>query len=175
MVPNIDSDILESELAQLRDTNLSREQIDEIVRGLGQIIGLEDLELDEHGVAELTVDDSLELSLIHIPTYPGIIAAVAMPERAEENTSVLRKLLQVNMSWSLTQGGSFVFVPPRLALCRLVPLTAGNSKLLDRELATFVALGKAWKAEIITYQSENEGSTDSSTDQSDQDFVGLKV
>lgn len=175
MIPKIDSDVLEAELAQLRESDLTREQVDEIIRGLGKIVGLDDLALDEHGVAELTVDDALELSLIHLKNYPGIIAAVAMPEGAEDNPAILRKLLQVNMSWSLTQGGSFVFVPPRLALCRLIPLTAGDSAVLDQELATFVALGKAWQAEIESCRSGNDTSEDPSVGQADEDCVGLKV
>ena len=174
MIPRIDSDAMESELAQMREMKLSREQVDEILKDLGKIVGLEDLVLDENGVAELTVDDSTDLSLIHLETFPGIVAAVAMPEGAEAESKVLRRLLQVNMSWSLTQGGSFVFVPPQLALCRMIPLTPGDSARLDRELATFVALGNAWRDEIVACL-RGETPEDPATSLEDNGAVGLKV
>lgn len=174
MIPKIDSDVLESELAKLRETELSREEVNKILHGLGEIIGIEDLALDEHGVVELTIDDTLEVSLIHLQNFPGIVVAIAMPKGSEESAAVLRKLLQVNMSWSLTQGGSFVYVPPQVALCRLIPLTSGDSARLDRELATFVALGKAWQAEIEACPI-GDAPEDVSNDQSDEDVVGLRV
>lgn len=173
MIPQIDSDALESELARLRDSELSRDDVNELLSELGKAIDFEDLALNEQGVAELTVDDSVELSLIHLKSFPGIVAAIAMPEGAEEHETVLRRLLQVNMSWTLTQGGCFVFVPPQLALCRLIPLTTGDSTRLDRELATFVALGKAWQAEIEACRT---GSAETPADQrADEGVVGLKV
>lgn len=176
MIPEIDSDALEAELSRLRDTELSREQIDEIIHGLGDIIGVEDLALDEQGVAELTVDDDVELSLIHLPAFPGIVAAAAMPEGAEENDLVLRRLLQTNMSWSLTQGGSFVMVPPRLALCRLVPLATQDSNQLDHELATFVDLVQAWRGEIEAFMSiESQPQEETESGDSEEEVVGLRV
>ena len=149
----IDSSAIEAELARLRDTQLNREDVDEIVRGLGKIVGIDDLALDESGVAELVVDDDIELSLLHLPTLPGIVAAVCMPDGAENNDALLRRLLQSNMSWALTQGGCFAYVPPRLALCRLIPLAPSDSERLDRELAAFVELCKAWRREITDFLS----------------------
>jgi hypothetical protein len=176
MVASLDSNAIESELARLRETQLDRAQIDEIVRGLGELIGVEGLELDESGVAELVIDDDVELSLIHLPAFPGVVAAIPMPEGAENDGPLLRKLLQTNMTWALTQGGSFVFVPPRVALCRLIPLAPSDSERLDRELATFVELAKAWRNEITAYLTgEGVDEDDAELSESEDEFVGIRV
>lgn len=174
MIPTLDGNEIEAELARLRETQLNREQVDEIVAGLGKIIGVDDLALDESGVAELVVDEDIELSLIHLPHFPGIVAAIPMPEGAENDGQLLRKLLQANMSWAMTQGGSFAFVPPRVALGRLIPLTQTDSERLDRELAAFVELATAWRNEITEYL--NAGEDDPSTQElPEEDVARLRV
>lgn len=168
MDATLDSNAIESELARIRESELDREQIDEIVRGFGELIGVDDLMLDESGVADLVIDDDVELSLIHLPAFPGIVAAVAMPEGAENDGPLLKRLLQTNMSWALTQGGTFAFVPPRVALCRLVPLTPNDSERLDRELAMFIELAKAWRDEIAAHLAgagDDQGALSESEDQ----------
>lgn len=174
MTMTVDSAAIENELARLQETQLNRDDINEIVRELGEIVGVDDLALDEAGVAELIVDDEIELSLLYLPALPGIVAAISMPEGPEENEQLLRKLLQTNMSWTMTQGGCFVYVPPRIALCRLVPLTAHDSERLDHELAAFVELGKTWKTEINNFlrQSEQEAEQPASDE---EEVAGIRV
>lgn len=174
MALSLDSDAIESELARLRETQLDRAQIDEIIRELGEIIGVEELELDESGVAELFIDDDVELSLIHLPAFPGIVAAIPMPEGAENDGPLLRRLLQSNMTWALTQGGSFVLAPPRVALCRLIPLANQDSERLDRELAMFVELAMSWRDEVAAYLNGVDGA-ELSECESDEEQVGLRV
>lgn len=174
MSATIDADAIELELARTREVQLSREDVNDVVHGLGEIIGIEDLALDEQGVVELIIDDDVELSLIHLSNLPGIVAAAPMPEGTERNPRVLRKVLQTNMSWATTQGGSFVFVPPRLALCRLVPLSSRDSSRLDRELAMFVDLVGAWKREVLSCMSDADRDEPGCGDL-DESFVGMKV
>ena len=154
MTMTIDSDTIETELSRLRNVELTRDQIDTILVELGDHIGVDQLKLDENGVAELIVDDEVELSLVHLPTFPGIVAAVPMPEGSEESNEVLRRLLRTNMSWTMTQGGCFAIVPPRVALCRLVLLAEGQTEQLDNQLAMFVDLAKAWQEEIQSFLHE---------------------
>ena len=174
MSMTVDSATIESELARLQETQLNRDDVNEIVSELGKIIGVEDLALDESGVAELIVDEEVELSLLYLPALPGIVAAISMPEGPEDNDQLLRKLLQTNMSWAMTQGGCFVYVPPRVALCRLVPLTSHDSERLDHELAAFVELGKAWRKEINAFMEEGDQASVESVDE-EEAAPGIRV
>lgn len=180
MEATLDSNAIEAELAQVRETQLDRTQVNEIVRNFGELIGVEELELDETGVAELVVDNDVEVSLIHLATFAGVVAAIPMPEGAEKDGMLLRKFLQTNMSWALTQGGSFVFIPPRVVLCRLILLVNGNDKQLDQELAMFVELAKGWRDEITAYLESAtdvpEGAKPEKLDEASEDETpGLRV
>ncbi len=62
----------------------------------------------------------------------------------------------------MTQGGSFAMLPGRaeLMLCRLIALPERDALRLDRELAGFVDLVRAWRDEIED-QLEDEEEPDS--------------
>ncbi|MEM6365857.1 MAG: CesT family type III secretion system chaperone [Planctomycetota bacterium] len=169
MAATVTTEMIESEIERLRDTKLDREDANQVVRELGEIIGIEDLQLDEEGVAELIIDGQVELSLVHLPELPGIIAAAALPEGMEADPAVLRQILATNLSWQATQGGCFTFVEPRLAICRLIPLGPGQSELLDQELARFVHRARAWQ-EMLGQEEVAEASDDSGNED-----VGVRV
>jgi hypothetical protein len=144
------SDQIEAALQHMGEAKLTRDDVQKILNQFAKHIGLEALPLDKDGSVQITIDDSIELSLVHLPHFPGVVAASPLPQKAAKNSDILRRLLQANMSWSNTHGGCFAILPPQneLMLCRLTSLVTGNIEVLDQELAAFVDLVKHWTKEI---------------------------
>jgi hypothetical protein len=146
----IDSAAVESALQQMRDVQLTREDVDKVLAELAERIGVASLALDENNVVSFTVDDEIEITLVHIPHLPGIVAASPVPDRPGERGDLLKRLLQANMSWELTHGGTFGMIPPgkELMLCRLIPLADKSVERLETELAGFAELAGSWQAQV---------------------------
>lgn len=152
------ADAVESSLQELAGSVLTRSDMAQLVEAFGARVGADGLRLDEDGVAALTVDDELEICLIHLPHWPGLVAAAPLPEAARTSDAVLRALLQANMSWERTGGGSFALVPQtnQPMFCRLIPLATPDAAALDRQLAEFVELAQAWHDEIELFLDDQD-------------------
>ncbi|MEM7023292.1 MAG: CesT family type III secretion system chaperone [Pseudomonadota bacterium] len=144
---------IELALTAIEDQVPSRAEIQTVLTAYASYVGLQSLKLDERGIAECIVDDELPLTFLHLPHLPGIIVAAPLPGDATRDDALLRGLLRANLSWSNTQGGSFALLPPlrEPMLCRLIPLVKIDAATLDRELASFVDLVRAWHVEIELY------------------------
>lgn len=146
----VDSDLIETALQHMSQAKLSRQDVQAILTQYAKHIGVEALALNKEGTVQITIDNETELSLVHLPHFPGLIVASPMPKKASQHRAILCELLQANMSWEMTHGGSFAMLPPGndLMLCRLVSLATGDIELLDRELAAFVGLAQHWHKKI---------------------------
>jgi hypothetical protein len=104
-------------------------------------------------MAWLTIVEAIDVCLLHLPHLAGIVAAAPMPAEVLDDAAGLRGLLQANMSWQQTQGGSFAILPAaeEPMLCRLIPLVAMDPDLLDQQLAAFVELAQDWYDQIDLY------------------------
>lgn len=169
------AELVEIEIARLNDMQLSREDVNELIAGVGKIIGIDALQIDDQGMVELIVDDHLELSLIHLNHMPGVVVTAAMPPEAEQHPGVLRQLLQANMFWRLTQGGCFIFVPPRVALCRLIPVTPADPQGLDEELGAFVGLARHWHEKLAGQMTAKHEVPTTTEPAFEAQMIGLRV
>ena len=52
---------------------LQREDIDAVLGASGEHIGVPDLRLGSQGMTALTVEDELEIALIHLPRLAGLV------------------------------------------------------------------------------------------------------
>jgi hypothetical protein len=147
------ADGLERTLVELAERQWSREEVSGLVAAFGRSKGAEGLGLDANGMAWLTIDDAIDVCLIHLPHLAGLVAAAPMPQEVLDDAAGLRGLLQANMSWPQTQGGSFAILPAadEPMLCRLIPLVAMDPDLLDQQLAAFVELAQDWYDRIDLY------------------------
>ena len=147
MSPPIDTGALEDELQQLRDLRLTREDVDTLLDELGQRIGIEALKLNPQGVADLVFHDQLPLSLVYLEHLSGVVAAVPLTQLDADDPVALTQLLQANMNWAQTQGGSFGMIPghPEPMLLRLFVPRPGDAQRLEQQLAAFVQLATQWR------------------------------
>jgi hypothetical protein len=152
-------DRCEAALRELSERGCERADVAAALAELARHLGLERLELDAQGTAEITVDGEIDVTLAHLPPLPGLVAAAVVAEAAGDG-ALARRLLQANTSWALTQGGSFAMLPgrPELMLCRLIPVVGRDGAALDQDLAAFVELVGAWRDEIA--ELEEPGAPD---------------
>ena len=153
-------EVLESQLLRIAEQESDREAADRMVAALGAHLGLPDLHLNEEGLAWLTVEKDVDLSLLHSPSLPGLIAAATMPVAAATNHKVLRALLRANHSWPASGGGVFAMAPGVEApiLLRLLPGSEDGPAALDGAIAEFVALVRDWQTEIADRVDEPDGT-----------------
>lgn len=128
-------------------------EIERIVIDIGQHLGLEGLELNEDGVAQLRIDREIDVLLAHYAHLPGLVVAIPVPEADADDPSHVRSLLQANISWQLTQGGIFSTVPgtDEPALFSLLLTRDRGMAEIERDLAALVTAAKHWKA-AFAYQ-----------------------
>lgn len=147
----LDRDQLDRTLHQLREAVLTRKDVDTILRALAARWGVDAIALDESNSAELAVDGEIPLYLIHLAHLPGLVAAIPMPQGVADSPRALAELLRANLSWQLTQGGTFGMAPglDQPMLCRLVLLAGMDAAALDHELASFADFAKAWREDLV--------------------------
>jgi hypothetical protein len=154
---SIDSQRLENDLQRLKAIQVTREDVDAVLTDLAKRLGMESLTLDENNAADLVIDDAVDLSLLYLDHFPGLMAAMPLPQENGCMPARLLRLLQANMSWAMTHGGTFAMLPGQKdpVLCRLFVLLDRDAERLEQELARFVELGIAWR-EALEVDEEPE-------------------
>jgi hypothetical protein len=137
-------------LQQIGDASLTRQEVEEILAAFGSRNGLPPLVFDEDGTIELSIADEVEMVLLHVPSFPGVMAGAALPEGLGERGDLTRELLRANLSWAETAGATFVRFPGGgpYALCRLISLAGRDDRAFERELLAFAGQARDWIDEI---------------------------
>ncbi|MEM7026443.1 MAG: type III secretion system chaperone [Pseudomonadota bacterium] len=142
---------IERWIARLGDGAIGLAEVAELVEQYGRHIGAEGLALDDDRTAWLKIDDTVELCLFHMDHFAGIAVGARLPPAARHSEQLLRRLLQANMSWQHTHGGSFA-IPSwsdEPMLCRMIPLIGIDVDELDRQMAAFVATVQSWHEQVL--------------------------
>ncbi|MCP3880310.1 MAG: type III secretion system chaperone [Sulfitobacter sp.] len=156
------SEDFDTVLEQVTGTQMERGEIAALLGELGQRVGLNGLTLGTDGTAVLTLDDELEIWLSHQPGFAGITVTAPLPDDPAGRPALLRQLLQSNMDWGTTGGGTFCLLPATglLALCRRIALADRDLDRIGTELAAFVELAGTWMREISLYADLFEDTDD---------------
>ena len=142
----------ETVIQELAGFTPSREHAERLVIAFGARIGVADLRLDENGEASITVDGNLVVSINYYAHLAGLVLAAPLPMAAAEDETIMRHLLQANMSWPLTDGGTFAMAPGTgfPLLLRQIPLGSLDAAAMDRYVTDFVEVAHGWHREIET-------------------------
>ena len=154
-----DSDQLDKEFAELADAWLTREQMDGRITELGRHLGLDGLALDDAGMAVLEMtDDGMEIVLWHPPDSPALIASAPVGGAETVATPLLTHLLQANMDWGFTLGGTFGMDPDgkQLMLSKVMMVANRTIGQMDTDLAQFLKLARTWRDDILAFIGDDE-------------------
>lgn len=140
-------DTLETLLQRTVDRPPTREDLDASVAELGIHLGIDGMVLDDDGVAEITVEDDVDVTLMHLPGAPGLVLAAEVANSRDLGHDELRRILQSNMSWDLTLGGCFAMLPEsdEVLLCRVVLSVGREASDLDQEIDAFTDVVRGWR------------------------------
>lgn len=145
-----DAHALEARVAKTVETKLERADVEAVLAAFTRRNGLPDMAFDEDGTVEMTIGDELDVTLALVPHFAGLLAVAALPEELAERDDITRRLLQANLSWPLTSGGTFARLPEggAPAFCKLIGLAERDDRVFERELMAFAERAQAWLEEI---------------------------
>ncbi|MEM1112784.1 MAG: CesT family type III secretion system chaperone [Pseudomonadota bacterium] len=132
---------LESVLARYENgALLPRQEISHLLTRYGERLGIDSLQLDEAGTAGLCIDGRINVALAHLPQFAGLVIMLEMTDLAVSDPLLRKRLLQANLDWSRTAGGSFAAIPGQcqVVLLRLIHLVDDDLDRIDHELAMLV-------------------------------------
>ena len=142
--------VIEALVTKTGETRLDRAEIEAVLAAFARRNGLPAMVFDEEGTIALSIADELEVTLALVAHFPGVLALVALPEELAVRGDVTRRLLQANLSWPLTAGGTFAKLPGDEApqFCRLIGLAERDDQVFERELMAFAERAREWLEEI---------------------------
>lgn len=160
METGLASERFDRALEALPQEPLLRADVDSFLRAFGEHIGVAGLALDEDGLAVITIDGEVELTLLHLIQLPGLIVAAPIPDVPIDQPAYLTALFQANMSWPLTRGGIFAMLPnfDEIMLCWMLFPGDRDLERIDREFAEIVEFAKSWTAEIAAARKAEQAA-----------------
>jgi hypothetical protein len=147
------TETLNTQLGQLADANVNREQVNEQLAAFAQHLELPGLQLDDDGMAFLELEDEYEVVLLHLPGSPGVIVSAPVGNAETAATDLLQHLLQSNMDFELTRGGALGVDPGgrHLMFSRLLILAGRSPGQMEADLADIAGIAQTWRNEILAY------------------------
>lgn len=133
--------------------DLSPETAAAIIRAVTARLGFEDEQPDEDGSVELLIDETVPVTLAHLPGSPSLLASAPVLALGAVRGDVLRYLLRANMAPGLTAGGSFGIAPGDdvVRFSRHIVAGKGDLTRIAQELDTFVMQVRTWTDQIDLY------------------------
>ncbi|MEM7504770.1 MAG: type III secretion system chaperone [Pseudomonadota bacterium] len=148
---------------------MEREQAQAVVREVGTMIGIPDLELDESGACSLSINEErLRVSILH--DADGSLTIIATLQGVEPTEAVLRGSMEANYLWLGTSGATFCLNGDndKVTLVQSASDAADPQTLMAR-LESLVEMAEAWQDEFAEIELEARGQPQSSERQSDRE------
>lgn len=125
----------------------------DLIKALGQHIGLNDLEMDEHGVCQLVFDQTDAVNMEEVPeNHTLVISSVVGPLPAQNRHLIYRQLLEAHLFGADTQGATFSLDRPEgdLLLWRALPEEGLDAAELAETLERFVTQLRSWREALAS-------------------------
>lgn len=132
------------------------EEIDDLLRRLGERLGLEDLAWDDGGECTLEVDDHLTVAM-YVDDADQNLVLYAVVGQADEDSApqVYRELIEANLLWKGTGGATLGADPDAgtVILAKELPLTVLDLDSWEHHLGEFVSVTERWTARLTELTS----------------------
>ncbi|MCP5315830.1 MAG: type III secretion system chaperone [Chromatiaceae bacterium] len=141
---------MEQRIAGLEDAVPDRDEVEAVLAAFAARNDLAPLLFDAEGEIAFGVGDDMDLHLVHVPSFPGVMAVVTLPKEIAARDDLSRDLLKANLSWATTGGGTFGRLPESgdYVFCQLIPLTTGDDVAFEADLLAFAERAQDWLERI---------------------------
>ncbi|MET1117280.1 MAG: type III secretion system chaperone [Comamonas sp.] len=136
------------------------EQVQALVRTLGQRMGLRQFQLDAEGSCALTLDQRMVVSLQYRETESELWLYTDLGPVPVRTPAFYEKLLQANLFWQQTSGATLSLSadkPPHAVLARPLPWMLLEDTSFGAAVEAFVHTLEAWQKQL---QQAAEADTD---------------
>ena len=126
-------------------------ELAELMKELASELGLGEIELEEDGGGQITIDDDLAIDLEAAEDGFGfVISATVGTIPDEEREAVFAELLEANLLGQGTGGASLALDSTlnEIVLCRSIPQDDLRFEVFDQELVTFVEALRWWRERL---------------------------
>jgi len=172
---------MDIDCASLQAQQCERKDIDDLLAALGEHLGAAGLALDADGTAVMDVDAGLTVSLVHLPSSPGVLVVIPIASLASLGVATLSRLLQANLDWQQTGGGVLGIDPigDSVVLSSFLILLQRSVLKQAEDLARMTDAACAWRDALADSANAPESpASRSSGDSGDSGYVrdemGLK-
>lgn len=138
------------------------EQLNAILRELGEEVGVPDLSASEEGVCTLSVDDRWLLNLVVNPHTDSLIAWMLLGDvPGEERERFLTNLLRANLFWQKTRGGTLSLLPETdtVVISRSSPLGSDNVVRVKQLLEDLIEFADEYQRWLTTEEDDGDSET----------------
>lgn len=132
-----------------------------LVRELGQLLGLTDLQLDETGGCALVFDQRHTLSLQYRETENALWLYADLGAVRERSADRYELLLQANLFWQTTLGATLSLsgdTPPHVVLARALHWPGMGGSALVAAVTTFLHTVEDWQEKLDDAASADDAS-----------------
>ncbi|MEO1018414.1 MAG: type III secretion system chaperone [Pseudomonadota bacterium] len=154
-MPTTEADAFDTAICALPAGGCGRDDVQAVLTAFSGRHGLPAMQLDESGVLALEIGEYVAMNLVHLPHLPGLVASVDLPEEIGTRGDLLRELLEANLSFARTGGGTFAKLAtdpdasaPGVQFCKLIPVVAGDDAAFERDLMGFANLAQDWLVDL---------------------------
>lgn len=139
---------LDDALASPAEQGMDREAIQFCLDLLATRLGQNRIPLDAAAVANIPMRDAPGLEIAHPEGAAGVIVTRQILGAEDAVSSLMTLMLQANLDWSRSGGGSFGLSPDgRVTLSCFIRLADFDAERAEAELEAFVELTDAWRAQ----------------------------
>ena len=173
--PEFASGMIDIDCAALQSQQCDREDIAVLLAALGDHLGAAGLTLDEDGTAAIDIDAGLTVSLLHLPSSPGVLVVIPVAPLASLATATLAELLQANFDWQQTGGGVLGIDPlaDSVVLSSFLLLLQRPLQRQAQDLTRMIDTASEWRDALTDQANAPEGPLNSSGSGQNQGDAGL--
>jgi hypothetical protein len=145
---------------------------------LGQVLGMEDLTVDETGTLDLVFEDTLAVQILELVDSAELVfrANLGSVSDSSDRMKVYETLLQANYRWAVTAGGhlGLDLDSPTVELIRRQTTAGLQYEKFEDDFDDFVQCANYWQTYLAGLPTEAETMIHAETVETDQ-IQGIPV
>ena len=138
-----------------------KENVNHCLRSLGDLIGIDDLILDDGGICCLSFDDDIMVTIQFDEQERQIIFFTPLGEVKDENRmTVYEKMLSANLFWRETGGATLSFEKESdmAVLLDRFPIQGFDPLIFQDSIQDFVNMAETWTTWLMQLENDTDAN-----------------